>query len=379
LQSSDELTSALNDLLDPWFQSLANPKVSQEETLRTLLRGYALTEYGKNYGAEKVTTIEEFRSAFPITDYGVLSPELEKVKTGNYSALLPEPVSKWVMTRGSTGRPKIIPTTETFLSQIFACGARAIVNFALKSDVKVLETPVLNLNFPSEVYSMATKGGEETKYGYSSGTYAKLFPSLDNTGLVPLQEEIDVLGGGVSKIEWERRFDLVFNRAKSANVGSVMGVAPVILSFARHVKRKYGVYPKETWKMKGLFLTSVAKIHSNYGRILRHYFGESVPVIEMYTATEGVFAQQIDSQPYVVPNYDTYFFEVKMGNGKVKMLSELKPNDWGSLIVSSVLFPRYEIGDLIEAVGRGYFRVFGRKRRLTVLEHLMYSVLTWRL
>jgi hypothetical protein len=53
------------------------------------------------------------------------------VSSGRESALLPEKVVRWVMTRGTTGRPKLIPVTEAHLSLILSVGARAIVNFAL--------------------------------------------------------------------------------------------------------------------------------------------------------------------------------------------------------------------------------------------------------
>jgi hypothetical protein len=365
-----ELDSFLRDFLDPWYASLANPAKSQEITLSSLLDGYGKTDYGKKY--HKGNTVEEFQKSFPVVDYEGLSPLLEKVRSGDYSSLLPEPPTHWVMTRGTTGVPKIIPATETHLGQILANGARAITNFALKRDASVLATGVLNLNFPSEVGVLK---GKQT-YGYSSGTYARLFPSLGDTGLVPRQEEIDSLGGGISKDDWERRFDLVYEKAKSAPVGSVMGVTPVLLEFARYLKKKYGMRPKELWRMKVLFCTSVAKIHSKYAPEMRYAYGEA-PVVEMYSATEGVFGQQLDEFPYISPNYDTYFFEVRVG-GDVKLLCELKPREWGSLIVSSVLFPRYEIGDLVESLGKGYFRVLGRKKTLVKLEHVFYNVLTGR-
>lgn len=68
----------------------------------------------------------------------------------------------------------------------------------------------------------------------------------------------------------------------------------------------------------------------------------------------------------------------KLPQEKVKMLHELKRGEWGSLILSSCMFPRYEIGDLIEAAGKNYYRVFGRKKVSTLLEHGLYrSVLRW--
>jgi hypothetical protein len=42
------------------------------------------------------------------------------------------------------------------------------------------------------------------------------------------------------------------------------------------------------------------------------------------------------------------------------------------------MLPRYEVGDLIESLGKGYFRVFGRAGRLTVAEHLVFNLFTSR-
>jgi hypothetical protein len=91
----------------------------------------------------------------------------------------------------------------------------------------------------------------------------------------------------------------------------------------------------------------------------------------MYTATEGAFAQQRDNLPYIVPNFDTYLFEVETGEG-FRFLHELKRGEWGSLVVSTSMLPRYKIGDLIEGMGKNYFRVFGRDNNRNRLEHILY-------
>jgi hypothetical protein len=370
-----EASSFLDAFVDPWYRSLARPKESQEGVLRDLLAGYARTDYGRGFGAGEVDGIPDFQRRFPIANYASLAPSLERVKKGDYSALLPEPVLRWVMTRGTTGRPKLVPATETHLSLILSLGARAIINFALKRDPKVLETGVLNLNFPSEVGTMLTDKGEEA-YGYSSGSYAKFHPSLGPTSLFPKQEEIDSLGGGIGRRDWERRFELVYRTAKDQPIGSVMGVTPVISEFARYLRREHGTLPKQLWRMRGLFCTSVAKIQTKYAPMLRHQYGDSAPLVEMYTATEGVFAQQMDERPYVLPNYDAFLFEVKTSEGRVKLLHEMRPNEWGRIVMSGPLFPRYDIGDMVESVGKNCFRVFGRAGRATTLEHILFGLLT---
>ncbi len=305
-----------------------------------------------------------------------LQPSLDEVKRGNYAAILPEPLACWVMTRGSTGPAKVLPATRTHLAQIFTCGARALINHALRTkDFELLAGRILNLNFPSNVHTVVTDG-KTVSYGYSSGTYARLNPALDNVSLLPRQEDIDALGSGITKRDWERRFELAYQQALNANVTAAMGVTPVILSFARYVNEKHGKKPGELWNLHALFCTSVRKIQFKYAPVLKKYFGQ-VPVVEIYSATEGVFAQQLDDLPYVTPNYDAYFFEVETGKG-TKMLYELNRGEWGSLIVSSCILPRYRIGDMIESAGKNYFRVFGRENTSTLLEHRLYrSLFRW--
>jgi hypothetical protein len=376
LPDEDSINSILLPYIQPWYDSIENPQKAQEQMLIDLLAKYGSTEYGANHNVSQVREIDDYRANFPIINYSRLMPYLQQVKECSFKSFLSEPAVTWVMTRGSTGKSKVLPATQTHLKQIYSCGARGLINYAVrKKDYRVFLGVILNLNFPSNVHSMDVAGKQVT-YGYSSGTYARLNPMFDRVSLLPRQEEIDALGSGVGREDWEKRFELVYQMALKQNVTAAMGVTPVILSFARYVKRKYGKNPADIWKTRAIFCTSVPKIHFKYGPILKSYFGD-VPIVEMYTATEGVFGQQLDDLPYITPNYDSYLFEVATGKG-VKMLNELKRGEWGSLILSSCMFPRYEIGDLIEAAGKNYYRVFGRKKTSTLLEHALYrAFLRW--
>jgi len=360
-------------IIGSWYDSLKDPGGYQRQILMNLVKEYGKTRYGQSCNASKIKGVEDFRTNFPIIDYNGLSSYFGEVMKGDYDVILPEPVLCWVMTRGSTGPAKVLPTTKTHIEQIFTCGARAIVNYALrKRDFELFNGKILNLNFPSSVHTMMIDGREVT-YGYSSGTYARLNPMLNKLSLLPRQEDIDALGPGITPHDWQNRFELAYQQALNENVVAAMGVTPIILSFARYVKRKHGKKPKDLWKFRAMFCTSVRKIQFKYAPKLREFFGQ-VPVVEIYSATEGVFGQQLDDLPYISPNYDKYFFEVKTVKG-IKMLHELKRGEWGKLIASSCLFPRYDMGDLIEAAGKNYFRVFGRNQLLTRIEHRLYRLL----
>ena len=307
-----DASSILKSFVGPWYKSLENPAKAQETTLLDLLKKYSTTDYGASHNAQKTSSIAEYQKNFPIINYQALMPYLKQVQEGNYKALLPEAPECWVMTRGSTGKQsKVLPATPTHLKQIFNCGARAIVHYAMrKESFEVLMGNILNLNFPSSIHTM-TQDGKEVTYGYSSGTYARLNPMLSQVSLLPRQEDIDALGSGVGRADWEKRFELAYQQGLDKNVTATMGVTPVILGFAKYLQHKHGKKPKDIWTFQALFCTSVRKIQFKYGPILQKYFGKA-PIVEMYTATEGVFGQQYDDLPYITPNYDSYFFEVDL-------------------------------------------------------------------
>jgi len=378
LPEDESIRSILEPIIGPWYKSLEEPRKAQEQTLQDLIAKYSTTEYGKDHGAQQIKGINDYQRDFPIIDYKGLAPYIARVRDGDYQAILPEPPAAWVMTRGSTGKSKVVPTTQTHLKQIFTCGARAIIHYALrKKNFEVFFGNILNLNFPSSVHTM-TIDGKEMTFGYSSGTYARLNPMFDRVSLIPRQEDIDSLGSGISRKDWEKRFELVYQQSLDKPVTATMGVTPVILAFAKYLKRKHGKKPVDLWKFQSLFCTSVPKIQYKYAPVLRKYYG-NVPVVEMYTATEGVFAQQYDDLPYLTPNYDAYVFEVLTGEG-ARMLHDLKRGEWGRLIISSCMFPRYDIGDMVEAAGNNHYRIFGRRNALTLLEHRLYRLfLGWLL
>lgn len=364
-QNPQETAARLQAFLQPWHESVADPKAAQEKVLGVLLGHYAQTEYGKEHGASEVKTIEDFRKAFPVVTYEDYKPLIKRVMAGEESLLLSEPPIGWAITRGTTkGESKFIPMTPTDLRMRVSAG-RAVMNYVHCSGrFDILHGVNLNLNFPSVVGKIRT-GEKEIEYGYSSGIYLKHVSASTPIRSLPAQDDIDALGGGKTFQDWEARFDLAYQKNKEENVTLVGGVAPTATEFGRFLKRKYGKYPKDLWKVQLMTLGSVAGINTRLKPTLQAMYGPA-QIREIYGATEGMFGQQRDDSRAWIPNYDLFFLEVKTGS-KIKMLSEMKSGEMGSLIVSTPIFARYKIGDLIRAFRPPYFRCIGREYWYTPL------------
>ncbi len=357
----------LNGLLQPWHDAVDDPEKAQEQVLHRLLEGYAQTDYGKQHGAGDIEAIEDYRRAFPVATYEDYKPLIQRVMAGEIGLLLNEGPVGWAITRGTTGdESKFIPMTPTDLRMRISAG-RAMMNYVVENDRYDLFDGVnLNLNFPSVVGAVQV-GDKEIEYGYSSGIYVKYVSSFTPIRSAPTQEEIDELGGGKTIRDWENRFELAYQKCKDENVTLVGGVAPTAVRFARYLRRKHKVYPKDLWKTQIVTLGSVPGINTRYRPAL-HALYAKVAIREIYGATECMFGQQRDEKKAWVPNYDLFFFEVETRSG-IKMLHEMRPGEMGSMIVSTPVLARYRIGDLIRAFQPPYFRCIGRDKWWTPLRY----------
>ena len=370
--------AAMKDVLtmfvQPWHETLKDPAWAQERVLRQLLEGYAQTEYGKECGAADVQTVGDYRTAFPATTYEGYSPRIQQAMRDGRGALLYEDPVAWAITRGTTkGVSKFVPMTPSDMRMRSSAG-RAIMNYVLHTrKFEILQGANINLNFPSVVGTLSV-GDEELEYGYSSGIYLKHTTSSLIRSF-PTQQEIDSLGGGKSIADWERRFELAYERGKGENITFLGGVAPTAVAFGRYLYQAHRLYPKDLWDIQVMTLGSVPGINTKYAPRLCAMYGP-VDVVEIYGATEGIFGQQMDEKRAWVPNYDLFFFEVETRLG-AKMLHEMRPGETGSLLVSTPIFPRYKIGDLIRAFEPPYFRCIGRDKLSTHLRYWWDALLMW--
>ena len=357
----------LQGMLQPWHAAVADPAKAQEGVLHRLLQDFAKTEYGRQHGAAQIGSIADYRRAFPVTNYDEIRPLIQRVMGGDVDLLLCEEPVGWAITRGTTkGDSKFIPMTPTDLRLRVSAG-RAVMTFIAETQrYDIFAGANLNLNFPSVVGKVKV-GERELEYGYSSGIYTKYVSAFTPVRSVPSQDEIDALGGGKSIKDWERRFELAYEKCKDENVSLVGGVCPTAIRFARYLHRQHRLYPKDVWHAQLMTLGSVPGINTRYQSSLEALYGPVV-IREIYGATEGMFGQQRDEKRAWVPNYDLFFFEVDTRAG-VKMLHELRPGEMGGLIVSTPVLPRYRIGDLILAFPAPYFRCIGREEWWTPLRY----------
>jgi len=340
---------------------LYEPGTTQEKVLQQLLEFYSQNEYGRNHGSESVGSYEDFTNAFPVKTYDEYRPLIDQVLEGRTNVLLSEEPVAWQTTRGTTtGIPKLIPFIPTDVDKM-KIAARIMTSYILQNRAFGLLTgKFLNLNNRSNL-DIIKMGEKELKVGYSASVKTTFNKSVKiSLPFVPTQEEIDNLGGGSKKEDWDARHELAYQKAKDKNVTTISTNVKSALFFGQYLKEKHDILPKDLWNIKFLWLSSLPGINTRLAEPLHTYYGENADIREIYASTEGMFGGQLDEKKAWSPFYDNVFFEVKTIDG-IKQMHEMTPVEIGSLIVSTPVFPRYRIGDLILAFEPPYFRCIGRE------------------
>jgi hypothetical protein len=94
------------------------PERAQAAALRVLLRRNARTVFGREHGFGGIRTAGEYARAVPLREYEGFRPYVRRILAGEPAVLTAEPVAAFATTSGTTGEPKLIPVTASWLARM---------------------------------------------------------------------------------------------------------------------------------------------------------------------------------------------------------------------------------------------------------------------
>jgi len=94
------------------------PMAVQRAVLARLIAQNRDTTFGRKHGFAAITSYEEFRQRVPVGDYEPLRPFVDAEITHGERALTTEAPVRYVRTSGTTGKPKDIPLTPSYLAAL---------------------------------------------------------------------------------------------------------------------------------------------------------------------------------------------------------------------------------------------------------------------
>jgi GH3 auxin-responsive promoter len=154
-------------------RATAEPDRAQAAVLRALLQRNARTAFGREHGFGTIRTAAEYRRAVPLRDYEGFRPYVRRIAAGEPAVLTAEPVAAFATTSGTTGEPKLVPVTASWLARMSAL-VRLWMLRAQRDHPTLLDRAMLTIVSPA-IEGHASTG---LPFGALSGLLQRGLPSL---------------------------------------------------------------------------------------------------------------------------------------------------------------------------------------------------------
>ncbi|MCH7646835.1 MAG: GH3 auxin-responsive promoter family protein, partial [Nitrospinae bacterium] len=104
-------------LKEAFVAATKDPWASQQRLLSELLSRNRNTLYGRRYAFSTIDGPEAFRRDVPLVVFEDLEADVSRMAAGEQDVLVSrrDPLLSFCITSGTTGRPKTIPVTASFL------------------------------------------------------------------------------------------------------------------------------------------------------------------------------------------------------------------------------------------------------------------------
>lgn len=341
-------------------RSLENQNILFGELMEKL----SLTEYGRKFGIEKLTTYQQFAERVPVASFEDFLPYIERNQLGEQSLLWPGDIRWFAKSSGTTSNvSKFIPMSYEIMEHNHFEGSKEAVTqfFGFYPEGKIFGGKGLLIGGTTK-----QNEGQDYYFGDLSGILMVHLPSWANWKSTPDVE--------VATLEsWEEKLEKMVEIIKDEDVTSVSGVptwTAVVMQRVLEVTGKQNIL--EVWPNFELFIHGGVNFEPYREQFKAFLPSSQVKYLETYNASEGFFGiqYQADRSELVLLTHLGIFFEFYPATEvpsihNIVPLSAVKPGINYAVIISTVggLW-RYIIGDTIQFHGLNpfTFKITGRTK-----------------
>lgn len=337
-----------------WDRALERVRDVQLSQLRRIVEKGRHTEFGRAHGFRDIQSDVDFRTAVPVGDYDSFSPYIERMRKGERGLLVPEFVTYFGNSSGSSsgGKSKFLPITDEQIELQRASGMDALFRF-LKHD----GTPDFARGFTLGLFPPTTMRQEgPVKITSNPALMVAKMPRASKFVYLP---ESDIL----TISDYDEKLTSIADRYLDHDVRMISGTTcwfsllfDKLLERARahgrNVRSVSEIWPNLTVLVGG----GVAA--APYLGVIRERVGRDVPLVDTYNATEGgIYASTDHARPgpgmLMLPHRGTYFEFVPVEEVGAKRptrypLWEVERDRLYAIVVSTVSgLYAYLLGDLV--------------------------------
>jgi hypothetical protein len=267
--------------IEAWMQ---HPVAAQREVLQDLVTSAQYTEFGRKYDFSSLYTVRDFKKAVPIHEYDDLKPYITRIMEGEQNLLWNTPINWFAKSSGTTSdKSKFIPISNESLEDNHFRGAKDVLTlyYQFNPYSDLLTGKGLIIGGSHTVHQI----NDETHYGDLSAVLLQNSPFWGKWVRTP---ELSI----ALMDEWESKIEKLAQHTIHENVTSISGVPTWTMVLFRRILEITGKQTiAEVWPDLELYLHGGASFVP-YREHFEKLIGKPINYLEMYNASEGVFAAQ---------------------------------------------------------------------------------------
>lgn len=279
------------------------PHEVQDELFQRLINNGLITEFGIKHRFDTIKTLEDYKKAVPVMDYGDIKPYIDRLREGEQNLLWPTRVKWFAKSSGTTSdKSKYIPVTREALEECHYKGGKDLL--ALYYD----KHPDAHLYSGKHL----VMGGSSKIHSYSKDCYTGDLSSIIIKNLPIWVELRRTPNRDIALMDnWEEKIEKMAQVTMNEDVHMIAGVPSWMLVLMKRICDIKGEPDmSKIWPNLQLF------VHGGVSfKPYRSQFEQLVPqqgmhYLETYNASEGFFGIQdsVDSDDLLLMlDYGIYY------------------------------------------------------------------------
>ena len=271
---------------DGLMHHIAHPLDAQRDVFQHLISQAQNTWFGREHNFNRIFWPEEFKKAVPLHEYDDLKPYIERMLAGEENVLWNTPVEWFAKSSGTTSdRSKFIPVSQESLDENHYQSNKDLLclYYLAYPESELLNGKGLVIGGSHQVAELK----ENIQYGDLSAVLLQNAPFYGQWLKTP---ELSI----ALMDNWEDKIEALAKSTIQENVTSVSGVptwTQVLFKRILEITGKKNM--KEVWPNLELYFHGGVSFKP-YREAFEKLVGEPIHYLEIYNASEGFFAAQIN-------------------------------------------------------------------------------------
>jgi hypothetical protein len=330
----------------------------QDELLLRLIKSAQYTEWGNQYGYKDITSVEDYKSRFPVQRYADVLPYVLRMQKGRQNLLWPNEIRWFAKSSGTTsGKSKFIPVSYESLEECHFKGGKDLLSLYFDSNPEAEAHKGKTLVVGGSKYDIKNSDG-----AYIGDLSAIIMDNLPIWVELKRTPSLDI----ALLDDWEEKLEKMARFTLSEDVRVLSGVPSwtlVLLKRILEITGKENI--REVWPNIELFMHGGVNF-APYRQQFENIISGRMNYAESYNASEGYFGIQDrlhSDELLLMLDYGIYYEFVEMGEWdkkepKTLSLEEVKKGvQYAIVITTNGGLWRYMLGDTIEFTSLFPFRI----------------------